>query len=138
MQTLLFLDIDPAALAELLTSVNAHGQVLAIRTLRDALAHAPVGGGLDLVAARALLAARGLTARQCDLVLLDVQGHTRAEIAERCELSPLTVKKYWLAIYARLGMHRRQSLRAWINAQCGMAIELPPEERGATRPKDPP
>ena len=138
MQTLLFLEIDPTALAELLAFVKDRGQVLAVRTLRDTLAHAPVGGGLDLVAARALLAERGLTARQCDLVLLDVQGHSRSEIAERCELSPETVKKYWLAIYTRLGMRRRQALRAWINAQCGMAVELPPHGRLPKPHKYPP
>lgn len=138
MQTLLLLEIAPGSLAELLAALGKRGEILAIRTLHDALAYTPVNSGLDLVAARALLIARGLSMRQCDLVLLDVQGYSRTEIAEHCDLSPATIKKYWLAIYARLGMHRRQAVRLWLAEQCGMAIEPPLNERAVGVPKDSP
>lgn len=138
MQTLLLLEIAPGRLAELLGALGQRGEILAIRTLHDALAHTPVNDGLDLVAARALLTARGLSMRQCDLVLLDVQGFSRTEIAARCDLSPATIKKYWLAIYTRLGIHRRQALRIWLSEQCGMAIAPQLNERAVGAPKDPP
>jgi DNA-binding NarL/FixJ family response regulator len=115
MQTLLLLDIDPAVLAELLGALTAKGQVLAIQAGQDAPAMAPTGG-LDLAAIRTLLTLHGLTARQCDIVLLDVQGHSRTDIAELCGISPATVKKYWATIYARLGIDRRQTLRGWLLA----------------------
>jgi DNA-binding NarL/FixJ family response regulator len=75
----------------------------------------------DEATIRAYLTARGLTPRQCDLVVLDLQGHSRTEIAEMCGVSPATVKKYWAAIYRRLHVESRPKLRAWIRAQLAPA-----------------
>jgi DNA-binding NarL/FixJ family response regulator len=116
MQTLLLLDIDPAVLAELLGALTAKGAVLAIQAGQDAPVMAPTTGSFDPGAIRTLLTMHGLTARQCDIVLLDVQGHSRTDIAELCGISPATVKKYWATIYARLGIDRRQTLRGWLLA----------------------
>ena len=80
---------------------------------------------------RTHLTARGLTPRQCDLVVLDVQGHSRADIAELCGVSPATVKKYWAAIYARLGVESRQMLRAWVRAHLDCALVLQRQEQMA-------
>jgi DNA-binding NarL/FixJ family response regulator len=117
MQTVLYLDIDPAALAELLRALSVQGAVLAIRAGQDALSIGSAARMTDEATLRTHLTARGLTPRQCDLVVLDLQGHSRTEIAEVCGVSPATVKKYWAAIYARLGVESRPMLRAWVQAQ---------------------
>jgi DNA-binding NarL/FixJ family response regulator len=117
MQTVLYLDIDPTVLADLLRAFTVQGEVLAIRAGQDALSIGSAAGMADEATIRTHLTARGLTPRQCDLVVLDVQGHSRADIAELCGVSPATVKKYWAAIYARLGVESRQMLRAWVQAQ---------------------
>jgi DNA-binding CsgD family transcriptional regulator len=107
MQVTLTLELDPALLGQLLTVYRARGRRRAI--FAPSLPEA--------ASIRTLLTSYGLTPRQCDLVLLDVQGYTRADIAAHCDISPATVKKYWAAIYARLGIQRRQALRAWLLAQ---------------------
>ena len=125
MQTMLYLDIDPTTLAELLRALSVQGEVLAIRAGQEALSIGSAAGMSDEATIRAYLTARGLTPRQCDLVVLDVQGHSRTEIAEMCGVSPATVKKYWAAIYARLGVESRPMLRAWIRAQLARAPGAP-------------
>ena len=117
MQTVLYLDIDPTTLADLLRALSVQGEVLAIRAGQEAPSIGSAAGMRDEATIRAYLAARGLTPRQCDLVILDMQGHSRTEIAEICGVSPATVKKYWAAIYAQLGIERRPLLRAWIGEQ---------------------
>jgi DNA-binding NarL/FixJ family response regulator len=117
MQTMLYLDIEPTVLAELLRALSVQGEVLAIRAGQDARTTGSAVGIADEATIRILLTARGLTPRQCDLVVLDVQGHSRADIAAVCGVSPATVKKYWAAIYRRLGVASRPKLRAWIRAQ---------------------
>src|SRR3954469_19609137 len=117
MQTMLYLDIDPTTLAELLRALSVQGKVLAIRAGQEAPSIGSAAGMRDEATIRAYLAARGLTPRQCDLVILDMQGHSRTEIAEMCGVSPATVKKYWAAIYRRLQVESRPKLRAWIQAQ---------------------
>jgi DNA-binding CsgD family transcriptional regulator len=107
MQVMLKLELDPTLLVQLIAVCQAHGQRLA-----DSTPSLPEAAGI-----RTLLTGYGLTPRQCDLVLLDVQGYTRADIAAHCDINPATVKKYWTAIYARLGIQRRQALRAWVLAQ---------------------
>jgi DNA-binding NarL/FixJ family response regulator len=119
MQTVLYLDIDPTVLADLLRTLSLHGEVLAIRAGQDALAIGSPAGMPDEATIRTHLTARGLTPRQCDLVVLDVQGHSRTDIAEVCGVSPTTVEKYWVAIYRRLGVQSRHMLRAWVLAQLG-------------------
>jgi DNA-binding NarL/FixJ family response regulator len=125
MQTVLYLDIDPTTLTELLRALSMQGAVLAIRAGQDALSLGAAAGMVDEAALRTLLTARGLSPRQCDLVVLDVQGHSRADIAAVCGVSPATVKKYWAAIYRRLGVKSRPMLRAWIQAQLARTPAAP-------------
>jgi DNA-binding NarL/FixJ family response regulator len=125
MQTVLYVDIDPAALADLLHALSLQGEVLAIRTGQEALSIGSTARTADEVTIRTYLTTRGLTPRQCDLVVLDMQGHSRTEIAEMCGVSPATVKKYWAAIYARLGVENRLMLRAWIRSQLPRTPEVP-------------
>jgi DNA-binding NarL/FixJ family response regulator len=117
MQTVLYLDIDPTVLADLLRALSVQGAVLAIRAGQEAPSIRSAAGMVDEAALRTLLTARGLTPRQCDVVVLDLQGHSRAEIAAVCGVSPASVKKYWAAIYRRLGVKSRPMLRAWVQAQ---------------------
>jgi DNA-binding NarL/FixJ family response regulator len=119
MQTVLYLDVDPAVLADLLSTLTMQCEVLAIRAGQEVLPSGSGGGNDDEAAMRALLTAHGLTPRQCDLVVLDVQGHSRADIAELCGISTVTVKKYWAAIYRRLQVESRPMLRAWLVAHLG-------------------
>jgi len=107
MHVTLTLELDPTVLAQLLAVYQARGRRLAVSA--PSLPEA--------ASIRTLLTSYGLTPRQCDLVLLDVQGYTRADIAAHCGISPATVKKYWNAIYATLGIQGRESLRAWVLAQ---------------------
>jgi DNA-binding NarL/FixJ family response regulator len=140
MQTVLLIEVELSDLAEILAYLATHGQVLAIHTRADELgshamvkddllAPASVADDIDLTVVRTFLAVRGLTPRQCELVLLDVQGHARADIAARLRISPRTVKKYWEAIYTRLGIHRRQTIRAWVLEQCGLRQVSPDSKR---------
>lgn len=62
------------------------------------------------------LRGRGLSARQTQLVLLDWQGYTRAEIVQRLELSPSTVDWHWRTINARLSVANRPALRALVRS----------------------
>ena len=125
MQTMLYLDIDPTTLAELLRALSVQGEVLAIRAGQEALPIGSAAGMSDEATIRAYLTARGLTPRQGDLVVLDVQGHSRTEIAEMCGVSPATVKKYWATIYARLGVENRPMLRAWVQAHLARESAAP-------------
>jgi DNA-binding NarL/FixJ family response regulator len=125
MQTVLYLDIDPTTLAELLRALSVQGEVLAIHAGHNARASGSAAGMVDEAAIRTLLTAHGLTPRQCDVIVLDVQGHSRADIAAVCGVSPATVKKYWTAIYRRLGVESRPMLRAWVQAQLARAPVTP-------------
>jgi DNA-binding NarL/FixJ family response regulator len=129
MQTMLYLDIDPTVLAELLRALSMQGEVLAIRAGQDALAIGSAAGMTDEAAIRTHLTAHGLTPRQCDVVVLDVQGHSRADIAAVCGVSPATVKKYWAAIYAQLDIESRPMLRAWIGEQLVRGVGARSERR---------
>ncbi|HEU4324657.1 MAG TPA: LuxR C-terminal-related transcriptional regulator [Roseiflexaceae bacterium] len=73
----------------------------------------------------AALRARGLSARQTQLVLLDWQGFTRAEIVERLGLAPSTIDWHWRAINARLGVPNRPALRALVRTIANPASEVP-------------
>ena len=94
-----------------------HGEVLAIRAGQEMLPIESLANIGDEAAVRRQQRAHGLTPRQCDLVVLDVQGHSRADIAEMCGVSAATVKKYWAEIYRRLGVKSRSALRAWVLGQ---------------------
>jgi len=125
MQTVLYLDIDPMVLADLLRDLSVQGEVLAIRASQDVPLSGSAAGIGDEATVRTLLTMYGLTPRQCDLIVLDLQGHSRADIAELCGVSPATVKKYWAAIYARMGVESRQMLRSRILADCGLGTVQP-------------
>jgi len=129
MQTMLYLDIDPTVLADLLRALSVQGEVLAIRASQDALSIGSAAGMSDEATIRTHLTARGLTPRQCDVVVLDLQGHSRTEIAEMCGVSPATVKKYWAAIYRHLHIESRPMLRAWVQAQLARASAAPLQEQ---------
>ncbi len=131
MQTVLYLDIDPTVLADLLRALSVHGEVLAIRAGQDALAIGAATGMTDEAMIRTHLTAHGLTPRQCDLVVLDLQGHSRADIAELCGISTATVKKYWAVIYRHLGVESRPMLRGWVRAQLGDAPAPPLQKQAA-------
>ena len=131
MQTVIYLDVDPAVLADLLSTLTMHCEVLAIRAGQEVL---PSGSGMgigDEAMMRTLLTTHGLTPRQCDLVVLDVQGRSRTDIAEVCGISTATVKKYWAAIYRRLGVASRPKLRAWLQTQLRSAPVAPLREHVA-------
>jgi hypothetical protein len=83
MQTLLYLDIEPTALADLLRALSLQGEVLAIRAGQDALAIGSAVGIADETAIRRYLTTHGLTPRQCDLVVLDLQGHSARPLTHR-------------------------------------------------------
>ena len=51
-----------------------------------------------------------LTARQKEIALLGALGHSNAEIASRLGITPLTLKDYTKALYARLEVGSRQEL----------------------------
>ncbi len=138
MQTVLYLNIDPTVLADLLRALSMQGEVLAIRAGQDARAIGSAVGMADEATIRTHLTACGLTPRQCDLVVLDLQGHSRTEIAELCGVSPATVKKYWAAIYARMGVESRQMLRSCILADCGLGTIQPLLGQAIGQPDTPP
>jgi DNA-binding CsgD family transcriptional regulator len=107
MQVTLTLEVDPVLLAQLLIVCQARGHRLAVSEPSTP----------DASSIRTLLTSYGLTPRQCDVVLLDVQGYTRTDIATYCGISPESVKKYWNAIYAALRIRGRQAVRSWVLAQ---------------------
>jgi hypothetical protein len=94
MQMMRYLDIDPTVLADLLRALTVQGEVLAIRAGQEALAIGSVAGMAAEATIRTHLTARGLTPRQCDLVVLDLPGRSRAALAQLCGVSAATVKKY--------------------------------------------
>jgi DNA-binding CsgD family transcriptional regulator len=61
-----------------------------------------------------LRARYGLTAREADIALLIAQGLTAPTIAERCQLSPHTVRRHTERIFARLGVHTRAAVAALV------------------------
>src|SRR5690349_21034738 len=60
MQTMLYLDIEPTVLAELLRALSVQGEVLAIRAGQEALSIGAASGMSDEATIRAYLTARGL------------------------------------------------------------------------------
>ena len=135
MQTLLLVDIDPIVLADVLAGLTIQHQ-LRLEPIRSAAADSASTPLLDDATLRTLLTAHGLTARECDLVALDLQGHTRTEIAAICELRAASIKKYWTGINAKLGVPNRQMLRRWILAQfCAnlLGTSQPKPTNGAVR-----
>jgi ATP/maltotriose-dependent transcriptional regulator MalT len=69
----------------------------------------------------AALRAQGLSARQTQLVLLDWQGFTRAEIVKRLGIAPTTVDWHWRTINKRLKVSDRAARRALVRNLAAIA-----------------
>ena len=91
------------------------GDVLLARTCRDLLrragAPAPRSRGGTAVSPR--LRARGITAREAEVLGLVAEGMTNAQVAERLFLSPRTVDTHVANLLAKAGVPSRTQLRAW-------------------------
>lgn len=61
-----------------------------------------------------LIASKGLTAREAEVLDLLLAGCSREEIAERLALSPHTVKNHATSIYRKLGVHSNHELAALV------------------------
>jgi DNA-binding NarL/FixJ family response regulator len=105
-------NMDPQAIAAALAAVASATTGTTIEIRAGGLPSTALAVEEEQLARR--LRAHGLTDRECDLVRLDVQGFSRAEIAEQLGISPTTLKKYWSVIYDKLGIQRRSMLRLWI------------------------
>jgi DNA-binding NarL/FixJ family response regulator len=125
----LVLEIDPVVLADILSGLPIEPAVrlTAGSAGTTTSRRTPL---LDEARLRALLTAHHLTERECDLVVLDLKGHTRTEIAAICELAPSSIKKYWSVLNAKLGVRNRQMLRRWVLARyCANLAETPRKGR---------
>lgn len=110
MRALIILDNDESpVMPALLAVLRDHALIPQVVALPEA------GTAPDSIAA--ICSYAGLTARECQLVHLDLHGFSRREIAQHLGLAPTTVKTYWKTIYSKLGICRRSQLRAWLNAQ---------------------
>ena len=58
------------------------------------------------------LSARGVTAREADVLRLIVEGHSNADIADRLVVSVRTVESHVSALLGKLGVARRGQLAA--------------------------
>jgi len=113
MQTTLVLELDPKTLADVLTDLAERGCQVAVHAAVGAAEAAIKPPAVDYDAVRTRLLLTGLTPRECDVVVLDLQGRSRADIAARYSIGPASVKKYWQAIYSKTGVQSRSALRAW-------------------------
>jgi DNA-binding CsgD family transcriptional regulator len=107
-------DPVPTLRADLAVHEQA-GHVLLARTCRDLLRRA--GAPTPRTRAGALvpppLRARGVTARENEVLGLVAEGLTNAQIAERLFLSPRTVDTHVANLLAKTGARARTELRAW-------------------------
>jgi DNA-binding CsgD family transcriptional regulator len=91
------------------------GDVVLARTCRDLLrragAPAPRGRAGESVPPR--LRARGITAREAEVLGLVAEGLTNAQVAERLFLSPRTVDTHVASLLAKTGLPSRTRLRTW-------------------------
>jgi DNA-binding CsgD family transcriptional regulator len=91
------------------------GDVVLARTCRDLLrragAPAPRGRAGGSVPPR--LRARGITAREAEVLGLVAEGLTNAQVAERLFLSPRTVDTHVASLLAKTGLPSRTRLRTW-------------------------
>lgn len=134
MHFLMLLDIDPEGITQLIQAITYHleARVDACNLPSAALL------GIDERALRGLLTRHGLTRRECDLVILDLQGHSRTEIATACELSASSIKKYWTAINAKLRVSNRMMLRQWVVTRYHTAITANAADLAHESPPDHP
>ena len=107
-------DPVPTLRADLAVHEQA-GDVLLARTCRDLLrragAPAPRSRGGTAVSPR--LRARGITAREAEVLGLVAEGLTNVQVAERLFLSPRTVDTHVANLLAKAGVPSRTQLRAW-------------------------
>ena len=88
------------------------------RLVPQARTAAGSGGEVDVAARCAELAAtHGLTARESEILALLCRGRSRPYIAETLYLSENTVRNHVKHIYAKLGIHDRQSLLSLVNGE---------------------
>jgi DNA-binding CsgD family transcriptional regulator len=59
------------------------------------------------------LRARGITAREAEVLGLVAEGLTNAQVAERLFLSPRTVDTHVASLLAKTGLPSRTRLRTW-------------------------
>ena len=85
------------------------------RTCRDLLrrAGAPASRSRGGTAVSPRLRARGITAREAEVLGLVAEGMTNAQVAERLFLSPRTVDTHVANLLAKAGVPSRTQLRAW-------------------------
>ena len=107
---------DPVPLLRADLAVHEHaGHVPLARTCRDLLRRA--GAPTPRTRAGAVVAprlrARGVTAREAEVLGLVVDGLTNAQIAARLFLSPRTVDTHVANLLAKTGARARTELRAW-------------------------
>ena len=91
------------------------GDVLLARTCRDLLrrAGAPAPRNRGGTAVSPQLRARGITAREAEVLGLVAEGLTNVQVAERLFLSPRTVDTHVANLLAKAGVPSRTQLRAW-------------------------
>jgi DNA-binding CsgD family transcriptional regulator len=107
-------DPVPALRADLAVHEQAGAAVLA-RTCRNLLrrAGAPTPRTRTGAAVPPRLRARGITAREAEVLGLVAQGLTNAQVAERLFLSPRTVDTHVANLLAKTGVPSRTQLRTW-------------------------
>ena len=91
------------------------GDVLLARTCRDLLrrAGAPTPRTRAGASWPPRLRARGITAREAEVLGLVAEGLTNAQVAERLFLSPRTVDTHVANLLAKTGARARTQLRVW-------------------------
>jgi DNA-binding CsgD family transcriptional regulator len=107
---------DPVPLLRADLAVHEQaGHLPLARTCRDLLrrAGAPTPRPRAGAVVPPRLRARGITAREVDVLGLVVDGLTNAQIAERLFLSPRTVDTHVANLLAKTGVRVRTGLRAW-------------------------
>jgi DNA-binding CsgD family transcriptional regulator len=107
---------DPVPLLRADLAVHEQaGAVVLGRTCRDLLrragAPAPRGRAGESVPPR--LRARGITAREAEVLGLVAEGLTNAQVAERLFLSPRTVDTHVASLLSKTGLPSRIRLRTW-------------------------
>jgi DNA-binding CsgD family transcriptional regulator len=107
-------DPVPTLRADLAVHEQA-GHVLLARTCRDLLrrAGAPTPRNRGGAAVSPRLRARGITAREAEVLGLVVEGLTNVQVADRLFLSPRTVDTHVANLLAKAGVPSRTQLRTW-------------------------
>jgi DNA-binding CsgD family transcriptional regulator len=109
---------DPVPLLRADLAVHEQeGAVVLARTCRDLLrrAGAPSRRPRAGAAVPPRLRARGITAREAEVLGLVAQGMTNAQIATRLFLSPRTVDTHVANLLAKTGAPTRTRLRSWVD-----------------------